>query len=536
MKRGGVVWILGLLLSCVCLAQAEEITLSNVPDVLRPGKQYDFALHIPQEGTLSMVLTDESLVTVYPITEGFPVKAGDNLLTWDGVRTDQTAVEKGDYRLVIRMDGTDWSVTTPLRIGAPYPMLTHIQSSDLYVARDAPCEITFYSSHTGRVSLVLKHRGENEPICTLAEQAVVAGENVIVWDGTTPDGDAPAGSYSLMLTLQTPNGAESTAHHIALDVLSEAGEAPLATIESAATSSPKGMPSAVLLSDAEHAVSPDPGATSAPYSTEGPLSYWTMTPGETDDAIIWDVLTQPIVVYDGGIGQAEHAYLMENPDGTGNKVAQIHGQSQGLHVLGEKNANGYVLAEAFSNYSPDYQPGGREEISEVKRGYIKASALKTVQVEQDMGLVIDKLTQRMYLFIDGKRVTEFLIATGKLDESKMITETPAGEYVTISWVGGFWSGNMYCDMGIRINGGILLHEVPHKVNADQSKNYAAFEAYLGSKQSHGCVRIQRLKTPEGYNHAWLWNNLKRNRQYKVIIWDDVGRVDQPTTWQQNPDA
>ena len=89
---------------------------------------------------------------------------------------------------------------------------------------------------------------------------------------------------------------------------------------------------------------------------------------------------------------------------------------------------------------------------------------------------------------------------------------------------------MICNDAIRINGGILLHEVPHKERADGSSDYSAYEPLLGQKASHGCVRIQRQKTDNGYNHRWLWNNLKRGAPYRVLIWDDKNRIDSPTVW------
>ncbi|GHU83228.1 hypothetical protein FACS1894196_2750 [Clostridia bacterium] len=284
---------------------------------------------------------------------------------------------------------------------------------------------------------------------------------------------------------------------------------------------------------------PSPLPQSAPYSDSADGSFWSMTPGELDDQAIWDILMQPIVVYDGGIkaGAKSHAYLMENPDGTGKKIAQLHTQSQGVHLLGEANADGYVLVEAFSNYDPDFQPKTEDERAhafEVKRGYVLAKNLKTVEVMPDMALLIDKLTQRMYLFIDGKRETELLISTGKIADNKYYNETIAGEYITVSHTGLFQSGNMFCDMAIRINGGILIHEVPHKQNGDGTRNYSAFEGYLGTKQSHGCVRVQRLKNADGYNHRWIWQNFKSAKPYKVIIWDDINRVDTPAVWYPNP--
>ena len=46
---------------------------------------------------------------------------------------------------------------------------------------------------------------------------------------------------------------------------------------------------------------------------------------------------------------------------------------------------------------------------------------------------------------------------------------------------------------------------------------------LGHKASHGCIRVQRLENADGYNHLWLWNNLKGQKNVKIIVWDDDGR-------------
>ena len=87
-----------------------------------------------------------------------------------------------------------------------------------------------------------------------------------------------------------------------------------------------------------------------------------------------------------------------------------------------------------------------------------------------------------------------------------------------SAVGGFKSDNMYCPRAIRFNDGDLLHEVPYVERADGSKIYSATEPYLGQKASHGCVRVQRNRTPEGVNMQWLWDNRKKNT--KLVIWED----------------
>ena len=55
---------------------------------------------------------------------------------------------------------------------------------------------------------------------------------------------------------------------------------------------------------------------------------------------------------------------------------------------------------------------------------------------------------------------------------------------------------------------------------DGKVSYAAYEARLGTKASHGCIRVQRRKTPEGVNMAWIWAKLKKNSQTRMLIWED----------------
>lgn len=148
--------------------------------------------------------------------------------------------------------------------------------------------------------------------------------------------------------------------------------------------------------------------------------------------------------------------------------------------------------------------------------------LKTVVPDQHLGIVVDKLAQRMYIFQDGHKISELLVSTGLINDDQPYNETASGQYLFVSWVGGFWSGNMWCDMGIRFNGGDLIHLVPALINKDGTKNYGSFEPRLGSKASHGCIRVQRLRNSQGINMKWLWDNLRKG--VKIMIWDDDDRT------------
>ncbi len=61
----------------------------------------------------------------------------------------------------------------------------------------------------------------------------------------------------------------------------------------------------------------------------------------------------------------------------------------------------------------------------------------------------------------------------------------------------------------------------HDTAKDGTRIYTQYEAQLGMKASHGCIRIQRRANAQGQNMQWLWNNLENKT--KVLIWDDQGR-------------
>lgn len=275
-------------------------------------------------------------------------------------------------------------------------------------------------------------------------------------------------------------------------------------------------------------------ATDTEYFTPGQMGgttcdheicYWKLNMGEMDEDAVWQVLTQPVTVLEGDERKQVKVRREPSEDCT-DYVGEVTCLSQAVHVL--QRGEEWSLIEAYSS---------SVEGSSVKvwalqfQGYVKTALLKERQVDQHVGLVIDKLTQRLHIFKDGELFSTLLCSTGFPNNGNPWYETPAGEFLAISWAGGFWSGQLYCDMGIRINDGILLHEVPclievDEVTGEEDRDYDRCERYLGEKASHGCVRIQRVKSPEGASIRWIWDNLSRQSgaRSKVIIWDELGRT------------
>lgn len=275
-------------------------------------------------------------------------------------------------------------------------------------------------------------------------------------------------------------------------------------------------------------------AEGSPVKCDHEVCYWTTPMGYTDEAAVWKVLMQPVTVLD--YNQRQQYKVRKYPDKNCTEyTGEVTGTSQGVHVL--EKGDEWTLIEAYSS-SPE---GSKVKVyAEKFQGYVETSLLKEVEVDQTCGIVIDKQFQRLYVYMDGKKYTTMLCSTGYYNPKKGTrwNETPAGEFLCVSWTGRLTltdddgNTNMLCEMAIRINDGILMHEVPKIPKTDDAGNvkwtYDRCERYLGEKASHGCIRVQRQKTPEGINHEWLWKNLsngtKSGQKYtKVIIWDDAGR-------------
>ena len=231
----------------------------------------------------------------------------------------------------------------------------------------------------------------------------------------------------------------------------------------------------------------------------------------TDSKACWDLLMKPITVLD--VGETESVYPLKTPNGekvNNDKLGGfINGASAAVHVLGE-DEDGWTLIEGIDYYN------------RIIQGYVRTKLLKTVTPNAHYGVIVDKLTQRLNVFIDGEFFSSCAVSTGLPNDAQPYNETSAGEYVAIAWSGGFDSEGMYCEMAIRFNNGDKIHQVPGIMLADGTFRYTKFEEQLGQKASHGCIRVARLPNDDGLCQQWLWDNLKR--MTKVVIWDDAGRT------------
>lgn len=243
-------------------------------------------------------------------------------------------------------------------------------------------------------------------------------------------------------------------------------------------------------------------------------SYWETPMDITDEEAVWAMLTAPITVIKGN--QKEQTVLYSQPDASSKPVADITFDSQGVHVL-ETRPDGWSLVEA---YSSSFHDSKIKAWNQLTQGYIKTSRLQQKTVQQEYGLVVDKLTQRLYIFKNGKLYDTLAVSTGLANERQPYNETRSGEFLLVSRVGDFVSDNMIGAMALRFNDGDFIHEVVHIPRGD-ARMYEPFEAVLGQRASHGCIRVQRKRTPLGTNMTWIWKNIRQQLGTRIVIWEDV---------------
>lgn len=402
----------------------------------------------------------------------------------------------------------------------------------------------FSTTEGGTLAMQLMSGETGDFVADLGAVQVDAGTGRIHWDGILPDG-TPAASGRYMVAVQLRNywGEESEQSVLSLNIYKSEEEAEANTLDLEGLiveeAIPWEEPSNTNIEETvieETVPQNEEPAQTETVSQDVPqaTSFWDMDPDAYDlsnpehQQAIWDLMMQPITVFD--VGQTEHVYPTNTPGAKRtpyeeNAAGELHGQSQGIHILeDDTDGDGYVLIEAYSNDGTKTDNEYMESLNAKRiKGYVKKSLLKTETPSDKYALLVDKLRQKMYVFEAGRIIGTLEVSTGLNNARQPYNETPAGEFITVSRVGDFKAGkNTIGRYAIRINGGTLLHEVLHDVGGDgKTRIYDKYEPKLGTKDSHGCVRIQRMENEQGQNMAWLWNELENKT--KVFIWDDQGR-------------
>ncbi len=485
-------------------AQESPLAFVSLPDCFIPGSINPIVFSVASQGVVELRVTDSKGNVAAVISQSYEANQGENTLGWDGTYYGE-AINEGGYVLTLSSNGQ--SVSANIQIGAELPMFTQVLLSDHVITAETMFSVTLASNIPADLTIsVLAADGQSY---SLGSGALTESAATIQWDGRVDGQPLPDGEYTLELILKE-KGTDNVAviEHCDLIIGKETEEA--ATEASAPL---------VEASIGSSEITPSYLST---HACTHENCYWNTPMDITNEAAVWDMLMAPMTIVSGE--QKKQVKLYSEPDESSEAIAVVTCASQSVHVL-ETLDNGWTMVET---YSSSFHDSAVKNWNGFAVGYLKTSQLKQVSPgNKEFGIVIDKLTQRLYLFQNGKMIAELLCSTGLANEKQPYNETRSGEFFLISAVGEFASDNLRCSYGLRFNSGDLLHEVPHLDNADGTNNYRNTEPKLGTRASHGCIRVQRLKNPDGINMRWIWDKIYRgiaSKTVKMVIWEDfLGR-------------
>lgn len=451
-------------------AEEPEMRIDIYGGEVLPGRAAIISMIVPEAGTCSIHVLDDAGREIAVITAGRSVSEGYNSMYWNGT-WEGKAVPEGIWRLVMEMNGR--IAETEVTVGRMIPCLIAPSLSDVQVTIGRNVRLTWCATEAGELNVSLR-AGDEE--AAAFHTAVESGDGELVFPASVPPGD-----YEAVVTLVRNDGTSSD---------------------------PASFPLAVRTP--EVAFSP---ASGSPYTGQDlTLNGWTVPMDITDEEAVWQALTAPVTVLDDGKSNAERrqAVIRKEPSADSEGIGVVTLVSQGVHVL--ERGGEWSLIEC---YSSSFHNSSVLNWNVLVQGYVPTRYLREVMPNQQMGLVVDKLTQRLYIFLDGSLFSMLLVSTGQFNAKQPYNETRAGEYLLVSKVGGFMSDNYYCPLAIRFNSGDLLHEVPY---IQRNLDYSGTEPKLGYKASHGCIRVQRKANPDGVNMQWIWKHYQANT--KILVWED----------------
>ena len=471
-------------------ALAEELSFAYAPDTVHPGKAERVTLRLPQGESVTVDVLDEAGASVLTLRENLTVDGGSLTLTFNGM-DGQEPLPQGRYTLRAQAGGQ--SATAAFSVSSAAPKILSAKAGGRWVRDGYTLTLDYNVSADGTLSgLLIGPDGSAQPVFNTAVQA---GAHQTAQTGVPGTG----GACTLSLTLTDKSGVSGNTYQLSLDL--------------------------------EPPVTPKPQPTIRPSAladTTQPGDFWSMEVGNYDWKAIWQVMISPMTVVKGSGKQAERQTykLRAEPDAKSSAIGLITCETQGVHVL-ETLENGWTKVELYnSSYGEAYRSagkgGGYGKTDELLQGYVETSRLGTFTPRTEYGLLIDKMTQELYIVTEKGLLSTLLVSTGFPTREQPWNETPAGEFYLSSKVGDFPSGNLMCSYGMRFNNGDILHQVPYIYNEKYDlKDFSTCEKYLGEKASHGCVRVQRKANEDGVNMKWIWDNVPIRT--KLLIWDDDNR-------------
>ena len=450
------------LLSGTSAEEADGSFEAHLPRRLRSFTENEIRLRIPVSGILSLQVRDpqENLCAVLERD----VVPGENILVWDGLGFHRQRLDSGYYTLRF--------------------ILTADNGSEMVMENSVYLDVS-------RQALIFALPSAD--ICYLDEtdhwflecQTVLNGTLVFSFQPRTGEGEAlirtmaVAGHKINRLSMKRILGSESLKPGSYDVTVSEASNPDY---------------------DASFQLDVQAGAhaSGAEIGITGPI----LPERGASDAEIWQFMRQPSVVVD--IGFTEHQEVYEAPLTGSGILGTLHGQTQALEVL--KLEEEWALIQAWNH-----------EEGELIQGWVPRSRLKTVQPQGQYGLLLDKKTQEISIFYQGVRIETLLVSTGRMEKGELYQETAAGAFLTGWHQANFSTNGKKYDYVMQYDGGNLIHQIPYEWG-NNMRDFREGRAYLGTKASHACIRLQAEPGRQGLNAYWIWTHIPY--QTRLIILDD----------------
>lgn len=187
----------------------------------------------------------------------------------------------------------------------------------------------------------------------------------------------------------------------------------------------------------------------------------------------------------GNAGEGARIYIKAQANANSKNVGYIYGSLHGVKILNQVGKFYYIEATDYASLK-------------TVKGYVYTSQLKTVKPSGDYSILVDISDQKVYVFKNKKLFKTIVCSTG-LDA----TPTPTGTYLVGDRGSHFYTGynnQIVCNNWVRINNNFLFHSVLLTRGGQVIQSEAA---KLGSKASHGCIRLPLNDS------KWIYDNIPR---------------------------
>ena len=214
----------------------------------------------------------------------------------------------------------------------------------------------------------------------------------------------------------------------------------------------------------------------------------------SDDEAVWAALTAPVAVGDGPEGQG--LVIMDAMTPRAGRAGTVVCRTVGLAIL-EICEKGWVRVGAWRQLDGFYI-----------EGYVKADKLRMVVPNARYGAVVDKNAQTMTVYENGKKLGTMLVSTGFTTMESRGADTHSGVYLMGTRLSSFVQYGHTYDYPVRIDCLNLIHQAGY-TKATGERDFEEELASLGTKASHGCIRVDPRTTEEngGFNAWWVWTHM-----------------------------